>query len=194
AFARRHTRDEPTPWISVDWDSWRPQDAAEQAAMHRLPALELAMTPEECADAFERVLAAAALPQLVISTGDLQVRLDQWINREVHAADSASAESETQSLHPRPRLSTPYVEPGNQIERMVADIWQQLLGIEQIGAHDDFFELGGHSPMATRLVSRLTDMFQVELPLQSLFETPTPASLSAVVAQKLVEQVGDDVV
>ena len=75
-------------------------------------------------------------------------------------------------------MPTPYAAPRNEQEQEIAEIWQNLLGIEQVGIHDNFFELGGHSLLATQVISRLRDAFQVELQLQQFFEVQTIAGLS----------------
>jgi acyl carrier protein len=62
-------------------------------------------------------------------------------------------------------------------------IWEQVLGIEQIGIHDNFFELGGHSLLATQLLSRLRDAFAVELPLVQIFDAPTVAQMADLVVK-----------
>lgn len=67
--------------------------------------------------------------------------------------------------------------PTTSLEQVLVDLWQQLLGREA-GIHDNFFELGGHSLLATQLVSRLRDRFRVEIPLRTVFETPTIAALA----------------
>ena len=71
-----------------------------------------------------------------------------------------------------------YVAPRTPIEELTASIWQQVLGLEQVGIHDNFFELGGHSLLATQVVSRLRQTFSVELPLRALFESPTVEALA----------------
>ncbi|HEY9874102.1 MAG TPA: amino acid adenylation domain-containing protein, partial [Candidatus Obscuribacterales bacterium] len=70
------------------------------------------------------------------------------------------------------------VAPRNPTEEVIADIWTQVLGVQQVGIDDNFFELGGHSLLATQVVSRLRKAFGVELPLRYLFESPSIASLS----------------
>ena len=73
---------------------------------------------------------------------------------------------------------TEFVAPRTPLEAKLAEKWAEVLGVERIGIHDNFFDLGGHSLMATQLISRLREAFQVDLPLQSLFEMPTVAGLA----------------
>ena len=75
--------------------------------------------------------------------------------------------------HSRPNLSNEYVAPDNEMEKTIAGIWQELLGVETVGINDDYFELGGDSLMAAQLISRLREAFEVEIPLQTLFEAST---------------------
>jgi amino acid adenylation domain-containing protein len=81
----------------------------------------------------------------------------------------------------RPELDQTYVAPATPSEQAVARIWAQVLGVERIGIHDDFFELGGNSLLATQLISRLHETFQVQLPLRSIFESATVAELTAII-------------
>lgn len=90
-------------------------------------------------------------------------------------------------LHPRPNLPTAYVAPCNEIERKIADVWQQLLGIESVGIHDNFFDLGGHSLLATQISSRLQNLLQVDVPLRDVFETMTVAELAGRVEARYKE-------
>jgi amino acid adenylation domain-containing protein len=71
--------------------------------------------------------------------------------------------------------------PETVLERALAEIWVQLLGVKAVGVHDNFFELGGHSLLATQFLSRLRDLFQVELPLREIFQTPTIAGLAPTI-------------
>jgi len=79
------------------------------------------------------------------------------------------------------RLESPYVAPRNSIEEIVVSIWSDVLGLPQIGAHDNFFDVGGHSLTATRVVSRLRTKFNADIRLQHIFECPTIAELAALI-------------
>ncbi|MFJ4306582.1 amino acid adenylation domain-containing protein, partial [Streptomyces pseudovenezuelae] len=71
-----------------------------------------------------------------------------------------------------------YVTPSGATEELVADIWAQLLGLDQVGATDNFFELGGHSLLATQVMSRVRELFGVNLPLATMFDRPTVSGLA----------------
>ncbi|MBD3560176.1 AMP-binding protein, partial [Planktothrix sp. FACHB-1355] len=81
----------------------------------------------------------------------------------------------------KPELAAGYVAPRTPVEEILVKIFAEVLGVKRVSIHENFFELGGHSLLATQLVSRVRDAFKIELPLRSVFETPTIAELSKVV-------------
>jgi len=74
-----------------------------------------------------------------------------------------------------------YVAPRTPLERQLADILRQLLGVDRVGVHDSFFELGGFSLLATRLTSRIREEFNVELSLRDIFQSPTVDRLAQLI-------------
>ncbi|MFZ5515905.1 MAG: amino acid adenylation domain-containing protein [Candidatus Zhuqueibacterota bacterium] len=90
----------------------------------------------------------------------------------------------------RPELESVFVAPRTPAEELIADIWSQVLHVRKVGAFDSFFELGGHSLLATQVVSRVRDVFQVELPLRSLFESPTVAAFAQHIEQAKMAEKG----
>jgi len=71
-----------------------------------------------------------------------------------------------------------YVAPRNDLEAKLAELWQDVLEVDQVGVNDDFFELGGHSLLAVRLVSSIRKAFVVEMPISDIFDFPTVALLA----------------
>ncbi|MCP4659862.1 MAG: amino acid adenylation domain-containing protein, partial [bacterium] len=82
----------------------------------------------------------------------------------------------------RPEPEAAFAAPRTPIEEILAGIWSRVLGVDQVGRHDNIFELGGHSLLATQIISRVRQTFRVELPLRHLFESPTVAELARVIA------------
>jgi amino acid adenylation domain-containing protein len=84
-----------------------------------------------------------------------------------------------------------YAPPATATEELLAEIWQQLLGVERAGIYDDFFDLGGHSLLVPQLIARISETFLVELPLRVLFEAPTIAQMANAIEEILLAQIGE---
>jgi amino acid adenylation domain-containing protein len=82
-----------------------------------------------------------------------------------------------------PELEATFVPSRTAVEKVMAEIWARVLGLEKVGIHDNFFELGGHSLLAIQVISRARETFQIDLPVRSFFEYPTVAGLSVQIAE-----------
>ncbi|MBR8840563.1 MAG: AMP-binding protein, partial [Stigonema ocellatum SAG 48.90 = DSM 106950] len=82
------------------------------------------------------------------------------------------------------------VAPRNLGEEVLSAVWKQILGVSQLGIHDNFFALGGHSLLATQVMSRVRDTLQLELPVRYLFEAPTIAGLAKSIETARLTQPG----
>jgi acyl transferase domain-containing protein/acyl carrier protein len=190
AYARREHRRRPGLVLSLGWSLWRSaakasgETVALQAHLDRERA-ESGFTHAEGVELLARAL-GATVPHLLVSRRDLSHLLATRAEAVWELAATAS-----DGGHARPDLATHYTPPANEIEREIADSLQQLLGIEQVGIHDNFFALGGHSLLAVQLVNRLRGRFQVDLPLSSVFEAPTVSSLAVRVAEARLDSLED---
>ena len=162
-------------WTSVGWDAWHAGEADAPG-----------IAPGEVADAFRAVQALAAEPQVLVSTVGLEARI-----RAASAPPAAPAAAEKEAgatLYERPELDVDYHPPTNDVEEKLAALWQELLGIQRVGIHDDFFGLGGHSLLATQIVARVRDLFLLDLPLQAIFEAPTIAKFAQLVEDAIIAE------
>jgi acyl carrier protein len=91
----------------------------------------------------------------------------------------------------RPQMKTAFIAPRTPVEQAIADIWQEVLGVEQVGIHDNFFDLGGHSLLATQVVARLAAEYGITVSLSRLFETPTIADLALEVIRHLADKLSE---
>jgi phthiocerol/phenolphthiocerol synthesis type-I polyketide synthase E len=172
------------PWISATWDPW--PEETKKYTNYQTSLDQYTMTAEESLEAFNRLVTSAPEGQVVVSTGDLRERLDMWVNR---TASNGKAQPMSKSRpHPRPKLESLYIAPRDSAEQTIAGIWQETLGLDQVGVEDDFFNLGGHSLLAIELMGRLRDVFQIDLPVGKFFETPTVAGLAQAISEFQREQ------
>ncbi len=159
----------PTVWLSVDWDGWRFTDTRPG---------ELQLTADEGANAWRRLLDVDHLPRVIVSTGDLATRIEQWVDLQPSPAPpptSETSEDERGSLRAEAAIG---VKGGLQ------RVWQELFGRSSIDSNADFFELGGTSLLAVRMVALARERLGVELRTEDVLSAPRLGDLAARISPK----------
>jgi non-ribosomal peptide synthase protein (TIGR01720 family) len=182
AFARRHNNDTDSSLISVNWDGWVDIGMSRDARASAGPGAEgneEGMSGAEAVEAFGRIL-ANRLPQVIVSTRDLQTVLEREQSQTAASALERLEQSHTSAalVHPRPQLRDSYLAPRNEAEQTLVGIWQELLGVDGIGVHDNFFELGGDSVISIRIIAK-ANQAGIHLTPKQVFECQTIAELAA---------------
>jgi len=150
--------------VVVAWESERGQ----QLAAYFVPASELVPGSEELRSFLQARLPDYMLPAAFISLEALPVTPNGKVDRRSLPGPDEVGEDEEDT----------FVAPHTDTEAAIAQIWQELLGVERVGRYEDFFSSGGHSLLVMQLVARLRNIFEVELPVNSVFERPTLAGIA----------------
>jgi NAD(P)-dependent dehydrogenase (short-subunit alcohol dehydrogenase family)/acyl carrier protein len=187
AYADRGRRN-GTATVSINWGEWL-WDAWQAGLEGFSPEIReyfkanrqrYGISFEEGQEALERIVLSGHR-RVIVSTREFARMVEESRVYTARRMLEQLQESQ-QTTHPRPVLGVAYVEPRNEMERKITEIWQKLLGIEQVGVEDNFFELGGHSLLATQLFSKLRADFQVEISVRNLFERATIARQAELIA------------
>jgi acyl transferase domain-containing protein/acyl carrier protein len=166
--------------------------------------LKNGILPSEGMEAFNRILSGASgkfgpLPQVIVSTTDLLTRIEHSgfspfaLQKGGAVSDQTPAPGtgkEPAARHARPAISSVYVAPQTETEKKIAAIWQNLLGIEQVGINDDFFELGGDSLNVVQVNNELQKAFNKDIPVAVMFMHQTIRTFTQYLQQ---EESGDNV-
>lgn len=187
ALAQYNYSTKGIPTYSINWDAWGEIGMRDKwnvsDSKQSMPGVAAESTdvilPTEGIEVFERVL-GQDYPQIVVSTSDLQPRLDQWVNLKYLSVDDTSPSKNTPEMYKRTQDKNNYVTPRNDIERKLLDIWQITLGIGNISIHDNFFELGGDSIISLQIIAKVNQA-GIRLTNQQIFEYQTIAELAAAV-------------
>ena len=142
------------------------------------------MKPAQGVEALRRVLSRVRQPRIIVSPKGIQALRAQIAAATMSVmglAEGGDKGGAVQESHPRPNLPVPYAAPSNEIEEKLATIWQGVLGLEQVGVHDNFFDLGGDSVLGITVISQTSEQ-GLELSPEQLFEHQTIAELAAVLA------------
>lgn len=173
----------PASWrrvVAVNWGAWRDVGMAANFVVDEPQRagwedyLRLSIRPEEGVELLSRILASpyrrvAVSPFDVVQAVELSSRA---FGRKVEASNRPG------QARPAQKAADQFVAPATEIERQLAAIWTELLGVEPIGLHDDFFDLGGHSLLATRILARVGNVLGVQLRLRDIFDAPTISRLA----------------
>ena len=185
AFALRQNRVSMVPWLSVNSDFWRLDAEAAPGTGLGATLNHLGMNRTEATATIETVLAARRAGRLLVSTGDLDARINQWVKLESLDVQPAAVDART-------AISETRAQPdalADPTEQRVAQIWQAALGVEAVGANETFAELGGHSLLAIRIVSELRKAFRIDLAVRTLFDAPTVAQLSRHIREQVAAEI-----
>ncbi|MDR3516513.1 MAG: amino acid adenylation domain-containing protein [Azospirillaceae bacterium] len=158
------------PATAVNWDSWTEVGMAVAHVRQRfgekaLTSLEGLSTRDALA-ALDRVMRGAP-PQAVIARPRPMAPAAQARATFDPGADPGA----------RPALATPFIAPRTAVERSIARIWQDLLGLDAVGVEDNFFDLGGHSLLGTQVISRVRDIHKNAPTLADFLAEPTIARI-----------------
>ncbi|NJM17636.1 MAG: acyltransferase domain-containing protein [Richelia sp. SM1_7_0] len=184
AYCHNSTSDRLT--ISISWDTWKEVGLAVETTLpdnikqQRQEMINKGILPQEGIDVFNRVL-ASNLPHIVVSTQDLpalikQNNSDKYLQELTFSQSELSSVNVSKARHSRPNLGNNYVAPQNQTECILTEIWQEILGIENIGIYDNFFELGGNS-INTIQIAANANKAGLKLTTQQFFQHQTIAEL-----------------
>jgi acyl transferase domain-containing protein/acyl carrier protein len=189
-FAQRYNQTNSLPWTIINWDRLQLNTAQETKTLGQMPGMELTISETESIEVFKRILSLEKETQIVISTVDFPARYEHAFKSDPLLNLKPSNQVNSFSRYSRPNLSTSYISPTNELEKQIAEIWQEVLGVTQVGIYDNFYELGGDSLIATQLVSRLRAKFPVELPLRDfLMEAMIPSKQAEIIEQLLLEKI-----
>jgi amino acid adenylation domain-containing protein len=178
-----------------------------EAAIARFPGLRQAVaTVRELADGDSRLLAYLVLDPGLEAPEDAVIRSFLRKSLPEYMVPSAFIVLEALPKTPNGKIDLKalpvlgktggedreFVAPRSPMEETLAGIWAEALDVTKVGIHDDFFALGGHSLLANQVVTKIRDEMQVELPVRSLFDTPTIAELADSIERTLLNDVADD--
>jgi amino acid adenylation domain-containing protein len=136
------------------------------------------VTPGEIRAQLRERLPEYMVPANVVMLDELPLTANGKVDRE--ALPKATAQAPTTASIAR--------EPRTEVEQALAAIWREVLGLQRVGVQQNFFDLGGHSLLAGRILYRVREVFRVDLPLRSLFETPTIEGFAESIEERLIEE------
>jgi NAD(P)-dependent dehydrogenase (short-subunit alcohol dehydrogenase family)/acyl carrier protein len=186
--------------VTIDWNDWTGVGMAERAAQRHQTGGQsptgnrtrqediLSISPAEGIDVFQRIV-ENNINRVVVSHRDLHGLIEMMNKSARKGAPTGEKTAGAGSLHERPAISTDYEPPTNELQEFLLDTWEKILGIKKIGIMDDWFELGGDSLTVAQLISRIREVYPVDISINNFFENPTVAGLAEMIRELLYEKI-----
>jgi acyl carrier protein len=135
-------------------------------------------------------LLATPHPQAVVLPFDLKNLLELYPTAASMPffAEVGGSDTHVARLYARPNLRQAYIEPRNEVERKLAELWKQTLHIDRIGIHDSFFELGGDSVLAAQILALIRKAYDISINPQDAFEAFTIEKLAMMLEIEMIKQ------
>jgi phthiocerol/phenolphthiocerol synthesis type-I polyketide synthase E len=189
---QRHAR--KFDWLTINWDGWLASNIAiSEHDRSRGNIDPYAMTAAEAVEALRRVIVSSTVRQVVVSTTKFEKRFDTWVRRRGARALSLP-ENDAPAEAARKKL-TDHNLPRTDLERAIANIWEEVLGRHGIGVDDSFLDLGGDSLIGLRVLVRIQERFHVEIPLRVIIGSgQTLATLAVEIVARMAAQHDADIV
>lgn len=178
--------------VTINWDDWQEVGMTAEAVESEKYGKKHSISQEQFFDSFKSTFSfmspsegievlqcilgssSPSLNRVITSTQNLS-QTAKYLSQII---ENALQKTTVISKYPRPQLSNDYIAPKNDTEQKIADIWQNLLGIELIGVNDNFFELGGDSLSGIRVISELNKVFKLNFSITKLYEHPNIGSMA----------------
>ena len=155
------------PWISVNWDAWEFGTTPEP----------LAISPAEGREIFARLMTDMNT-QIVVSTHDLDYRLNKWLNPIISTDDLSI-------VHGDQNPEEDFQGPRNEMEEKISEIWCKRMGMKQIDIYDNYFDWGGNSLIGTQIIADINKLAKINLNIKDMFSAPTVAALAELVNERI---------
>ena len=191
-YAHRHSSRHGMT-IAIDWSEWQWNAweagltgyGSEAEAFFKQSRQQFGISFDEGAEAFKRIL-SCRLPRVVVSTQDFRTIVEQSKHFTAALVLRRTRESWLgREMHPRPTLSSSYAEPRSDLERKIAAIWEDILGVSPVGINDNFFDLGGNSLTGIDLMARLRKSLKTQtFASYVLYEAPSVGAMARYIEQE----------
>jgi acyl transferase domain-containing protein len=183
--------------VTINWDPWREVGMADRAVRTQARAgkktRELtsanSLTPAEGAEAFHRIL-NDSFTRVAVSVADLDALRASFVESLPTAVIDRESGSLPGPRHARPEMDAAFSAPTNELEGKLATIWQELLGLREVGVDDNFFDLGGDSLLLLRVQAGVRQKLGTDLSSAEMFQHSTIRTLAQRLGQPAAKPAG----